>query len=77
MPKRVLQGVAVRDSLDKSVVILVESQKRHKRLKKIIKSQRRYLTHDESNSVKMGDLVKIQEHPPISKRKKWIIIASN
>lgn len=74
MPKRVLSGVALRDTLDKTVTISVQSQKKHKRLKKIVKSRKKYLSHDESGVIKAGDFVKIQEHSPISKRKKWIVI---
>lgn len=74
MPKRVLQGVAVRDAHEKSVLVSVQAQKQHKHLKKIVKSQKKYLSHDENNEVKAGDLVKIQEHTPFSKRKKWIVI---
>lgn len=74
MPKRILEGLALKDSLNNTVVVSVESKKQHKRYKKMVRSKKKYLAHDENNAIKSGSLVKIQEHTPFSKRKKWLVI---
>lgn len=74
MPKRILEGVAVKDSINKTVAVEVENKKQHKRYKKMVTSKKKYLAHTEDNSVKAGEVVKIQEHPPFSKRKAWLVV---
>lgn len=75
MPKRVLQGVVVSDKNEKTVVVKVERRFSHPLLKKTVRRSKRYQAHDESNQVKVGDLVSIQESAPISKNKRWVVIA--
>lgn len=67
--KRVIQGTVVSKSGDKSVAILVERRVMHPRYHKIVKRFKRYIVHDEQNSVKVGDVVEAIECKPISKRK--------
>jgi small subunit ribosomal protein S17 len=74
MPKRVLQGTVVSDKNDKTVVVLVERRFTHPVLKKTVRLSKRYHAHDESNEVKVGDRVQIQECRPISKLKKWEVV---
>lgn len=74
MPKRILEGLALKDSLNNTVVVSVESKKQHKRYKKMVRTKRNYLAHDKDNAVKSGSFIKIQEHTPFSKRKKWLVI---
>lgn len=74
MPKRILEGLALKDSLNNTVVVSVESKKQHKRYKKMVRTKKNYLAHDKDNSVKSGSLIRIQEHIPFSKRKKWLVI---
>lgn len=74
MPKRILQGVVVSDKMDKTVTVQVERRFKHPLYKKFIRRSKKYAAHDESNAIKVGDVVKIQECRPISKRKKWEIV---
>ena len=67
MPKRILQGVVVSDKTDKTVVVKVERSFLHPLLKKTIRRTKKYHAHDESNSVKVGEQVRIIECPPKSK----------
>ena len=73
MPRRVLQGVVVSDKCDKTVLVKVEERVMHPIYKKYVKLHKKYAAHDESNSFKIGDLVKIIESRPISKSKKWVV----
>ncbi|MFQ6016900.1 MAG: 30S ribosomal protein S17 [Kiloniellaceae bacterium] len=74
MPRRVLQGVVVGDKGDKTVTVLVERRVMHPLYKKFIKRSKKYLAHDQDNRFKVGDLVRIEECPPISKTKSWQVI---
>ena len=74
MPKRILQGVAVRDARDKTVIVRVERRVMHPVYKKFIMRSKKYAAHDEQNLVKGGQLVRIEESRPISKRKRWIVL---
>ena len=77
MPKRVLSGKVISAKNDKTIVVEVTRRVTHKLYKKIIKKTKKYQAHDEKNSHKMGDFVKIQESKPISKSKRWIVMSSN
>lgn len=74
MPKRILQGVVVSDKTDKTITVLVERKFNHPLYQKIVKRTKKYAAHDETNSAKIGDVVKIQESKPISKTKRWALI---
>jgi small subunit ribosomal protein S17 len=74
MPKRILQGVVVSDKMDKTVVVRVERRVMDPLYKKVVRRSKKYAAHDESNSCKIGDVVKIRECRPISKRKRWEIL---
>ncbi len=74
MPKRVLQGTVVSDKQDKTVVVRVNRRVMHPLYKKYITRSKRYAAHDEENQFKAGDLVRIRECRPISKRKTWEVV---
>jgi small subunit ribosomal protein S17 len=74
MPKRILQGVAVRDARDKTVIVRVERRVMHPVYKKFIMRSKKYAAHDEQNLVKGGETVRIEESRPISKRKRWVVL---
>ncbi len=74
MPKRVLQGVVVSDKNEKTVVVQVERRLTHPVLKKTVRLTKKYHAHDESNKFHEGDVVRIQECPPISKNKRWVVL---
>ncbi|MTJ81628.1 MAG: 30S ribosomal protein S17 [Telmatospirillum sp.] len=75
MPKRILQGVVVSDAMDKTIVVRVERRVMHPVYKKFIRRSKKYSAHDETNSYKVGDVVRIQECRPISKNKSWTVIS--
>jgi small subunit ribosomal protein S17 len=74
MPKRILQGVVVSDKMDKTVVVSVERRVMHPIYKKFIRRSKKYHAHDENNTFKAGDTVRIRECRPISKTKTWEVI---
>lgn len=75
MPKRILQGVVVSDANDKTVVVRVDRRFTHPLFKKTVRRSKKYHAHDEKNGAKTGDMVRIEECPPISKNKRWTVIA--
>lgn len=77
MPKRILEGVVVSDKMDKTVVVRVERYIQHPIYKKFMKRSKKYMAHDELNSFKEGDSVKILESKPLSKNKQWEVIINN
>jgi len=74
MPKRVLQGTVVSDKQDKTIIVQVERRYTHPLLKKTVRRSKKFHAHDEANKFKVGDTVRITEHRPISKLKRWIVI---
>ncbi|MEX0921813.1 MAG: 30S ribosomal protein S17 [Rhodovibrionaceae bacterium] len=75
MPRRVLQGVVVSDKGEKTITVLVERRVMHPLYKKFIKRSKKYRAHDEANSCKVGDVVRIEECRPISKTKSWMVMS--
>jgi len=69
--KRVIQGKVVTKAGDKSVTILVERRVTHPKYRKIVKRFKKYIVHDESNAVKVGDVIEAIECRPLSKRKSF------
>ena len=74
MPRRVMQGVVVSDAADKTVLVRVERRVSDPLYKKTVRRSKKFAAHDEANACKMGDVVRIQECRPISKRKRWVVI---
>ncbi len=64
-------GRVISDKMDKTVVVLVESLRRHPLYKKVVKHTSKFKVHDEANACKIGDVVKIVETRPLSKDKRW------
>jgi small subunit ribosomal protein S17 len=76
MPKRIMQGVVVSDKGDKTIVVRVERRFTHAMYKKVIRRSKRFHAHDPQNTFKTGDQVRIEECAPISKLKRWIVLAA-
>ena len=76
MPKRVLQGVVVSDKAEKTISVVVERRVKHPIYKKFIRKSKKYSVHDPENQFKVGDSVRIQECPPVSKSKRWEVLAA-
>jgi small subunit ribosomal protein S17 len=74
MPKRILQGTVVSDKNDKTIVVQVERRFAHPLLRKTVRMTKKYHAHDEANRCKEGDIVRIEDCPPISKKKKWVVL---
>lgn len=69
--KKEKNGVVIGNEMKKTVKVIVERQVRHPLYKKVIKKRKVYFAHDEYEKCKIGDVVKIIETRPISKRKRW------
>ena len=74
MPKRILIGTVVSDKTDKTVVVRVERKVKHPMYGKIIRRSKKYHAHDEENTFKVGETVRIEETRPLSKLKTWKVI---
>ena len=68
-----LVGVVVSDKMDKTAVVRVERRYRHPLYKKVIRSAKKYMAHDEQNSCRIGDKVRIVESRPMSRHKRWMV----
>ena len=76
MPKRILQGVVTSDKNDKTITVLVERRFTHPVLKKTIRKSKKYRAHDENNTFKTGDSVRIIECAPKSASKRWEVLTA-
>ncbi len=72
---RTLNGVIVSDRMQKTVVVAVSRLVKHPKYKKYYKVTKRYKAHDEKSEYHTGDKVAIQETRPLSKEKRWAVIA--
>jgi small subunit ribosomal protein S17 len=77
MPRRVLTGRVTSDKMDKTITVLVDRRVMHPLYKKYIRKSKKYAAHDEANVCKVGDMVRIVECAPISKRKTWTLVERN
>lgn len=71
--RRALVGRVVSDKMDKTVVVDVERITRHPLYGKVMRHHKRYKAHDEENTCRVGDLVRVIESRPISKDKRWVV----
>ncbi len=71
--RRKLVGVVVSDKMDKTVVVRVDRRYRHPLYKKVVRSSKKYMAHDENNECRIGDVVRIEESRPLSRRKRWVV----
>jgi small subunit ribosomal protein S17 len=67
-------GRVVSNKMQKTVLVEIEYRRRHRLYKKVIQIRRRFMAHDEENSCQEGDLVRIVETRPLSKRKRWRVV---
>lgn len=72
-PRTMKVGRVSSDKMDKTVVVTVDYVRRHPLYHKRITRTSRFMAHDESNDCRPGDLVRIEETRPLSKRKRWIV----
>ena len=76
MPKRILTGTVTSDANTQTVTVAVERRFTHPVLKKTIRRSKKYRAHDEANTFKTGDSVRIIECAPRSKTKRWEVITA-
>ena len=76
MPKRILSGTISKAANKKTVVVEVERTFKHPIYKKYIKRSKKYHAHDETDALKVGDKVMIEETRPISKLKTWKVVSN-
>ncbi len=69
--KKSRTGTVVSNRMEKSIVVRVERKVRHKLYGKYIKKSVKYLADDPENTCNIGDIVKIEECRPLSKKKRW------
>ena len=67
-------GRVVSDKMDKTVVVAIETSKKHPLYKKVIKRTKKFKAHDENNECREGDKVRIMETRPLSKEKRWRLV---
>ena len=72
--RRKMVGKVVRDKMDKTVTVEVVSSRRDPLYGKYVRTRARFKAHDEKNEMKIGDQVEIQEHRPISRDKRFIVV---
>jgi small subunit ribosomal protein S17 len=71
--RRRLVGRVVSDKMEKTVVVSIERRRLHPLYKKVVKSTKKVMAHDETNAVPVGALVRIVESRPLSKHKRWVV----
>ena len=72
--RKVMVGTVVSDKMDKTVVVAVETNEKHKIYSKIQKKTYKLKAHDENNECQVGDKVKVMETRPLSKDKRWRVL---
>jgi small subunit ribosomal protein S17 len=64
-------GIVVSTKMQKTIVVEIEMRKAHPKYKRVMKSNKKFYAHDEQNSARTGDVVRIREMRPLSKLKRW------
>jgi len=72
--RKTRNGSVVSRSGDKTIVVRVETRKRHPLYGKVIRTFKKFHAHDEANEASVGDRVRIIECRPISKQKRWRLL---
>jgi small subunit ribosomal protein S17 len=72
--KKVRVGTVVSDKMDKTVVVSVESLKKHPVYQKYVKRSKKFKVHDAKNECNIGDIIRFVETRPLSKEKSWKMI---
>ena len=71
--RRRLVGRVVSDKMQKTVVVSIERRRMHPIYKKVVKTTKKVMAHDESNAIEIGALVRIVESQPLSRHKRWVV----
>ena len=73
-PRKVREGLVVSSKMDKTVVVAVIDRVRHRRYGKTMQRTKKLYAHDDSNEVREGDRVRVQETRPLSRAKRWRVV---
>jgi small subunit ribosomal protein S17 len=69
--RKIRQGRVLSDKMDKTVLVEVETRRRHPQYKRVVTYRSKFMVHDEDNACAIGDMVRITETRPLSKGKRW------
>ena len=72
--RKVYQGRVVSDKMDKTITVAVETKKNHPIYGKRLNYSKKYKVHDENNTAKVGDIVRIMETRPLSATKRFRLL---
>jgi small subunit ribosomal protein S17 len=64
-------GQVVSTKMQKTIVVEIEMRKAHPKYRRVMKFNKKFYAHDEQNSARIGDVVRIRETRPLSKLKRW------
>jgi small subunit ribosomal protein S17 len=67
-------GRVVSDKMDKTVVVSVERLRRHPIYKRVVRLSSKFKAHDQENTARVGDTVRIEESRPLSREKRWTVV---
>jgi small subunit ribosomal protein S17 len=72
--RRERQGIVVSDKAEKTIVVRIDTARRHRRYEKIVRSSSTLHAHDENNDAHEGDVVRVVESRPLSRTKRWRLV---
>jgi small subunit ribosomal protein S17 len=72
--RRTKVGRVVSDKMDKTVVVSVERLRRHPIYKRVVRLSSKFKAHDDENTARVGDTVRIEESRPLSREKRWTVV---
>lgn len=72
--RKVREGIVTSNAMDKTAIVTVTSRKPHRLYGKTVQRTTKLYTHDETNDLKVGDRVRVQETRPLSKLKRWRVV---
>jgi len=72
--RKTREGVVASASMDRTAVVVITEQVRHRRYNKTVRRHKRLYVHDEDNDLRVGDRVRVAETRPLSKLKRWRLV---
>ena len=72
--RRTKVGRVVSDKMDMTVVVSVERLRRHPIYKRVVRLSSKFKAHDQDNTARVGDTVRIEESRPLSREKRWTVV---
>jgi small subunit ribosomal protein S17 len=72
--RKTMVGRVVSDKMDKTIVVAVQRLARHRVYKRVLRLTSKFKAHDEDNTARLGDRVRIEESRPMSREKRWRLV---